>query len=444
MPYIIPLEDLTSKNPVSSIKADIRLTYPQSVIFNDTHKIKIAITGRQVGKTELIIFEALFTASTIPKSLVVVIYPTYRLGKRILWKRLKAAANRKLKNKANETELSLELPNESRIEIIGADNPDSMVGLAAHKLLMDEFTILPNDNAHTYAKAITARYNAPSVYLGTPRGYNWAYDFYMTGREPNDLIKSFQLTTAQGGLVSKEALAEARATLSKLAYDQEYDGSFDTLKGQVYQSFSIANLDDEEDSLYKLEEITNGQQEILVGMDFNLNPMSAVLAIKNKDICYVFDVIEIMSSNTDEMALEIRNRFSNRLIDISPDPSGASGRTSAGGKTDVSILEGYGFTISLPRKNKAPAIRDRVNNTNANLMSSDGRVRLIIHPRCKSLINSLRGLTYKEGTSVPDKTLTDSRGVGLDHIVDALGYLMWQHFNILANHALTIEGPRIY
>jgi hypothetical protein len=49
----------------------------------------------------------------------------------------------------------------------------------------------------------------------------------------------------------------------------------------------------------------------------------------------------------------------------------------------------------------------------------------------------LDGQTYKEGTSIPDKTL------GLDHPVDALGYLVWQRFNLLVSRATVTREVQI-
>ena len=67
----------------------------------------------------------------------------------------------------------------------------------------------------------------------------------------------------------------------------------------------------------------------------------------------------------------------------------------------------------------------------------DSRRRLKIHPRAHALIRSLEGLTYKDGTSQPGKTL------GLDHLVDALGYLLWQEFNTLRGAKPTTEIFRV-
>jgi hypothetical protein len=58
---------------------------------------------------------------------------------------------------------------------------------------------------------------------------------------------------------------------------------------------------------------------------------------------------------------------------------------------------------------------------------------LRVHPRARALLLSLAGLTYKEGTSLPDKAS------GLDHMADALGYLVWQRLNMLAAQRASVQ-----
>jgi hypothetical protein len=61
---------------------------------------------------------------------------------------------------------------------------------------------------------------------------------------------------------------------------------------------------------------------------------------------------------------------------------------------------------------------DRINSVNALLQNANRRPRLFIDRKCKNLIRSLQSLTFKEGTHFPDKSS------GLDHVSDALGYLV--------------------
>ena len=159
----------------------------------------------------------------------------------------------------------------------------------------------------------------------------------------------------------------------------------------------------------------------------------AVIAVRAGDECHVLDALEVPSSNTEEVAAEYRARFPGRRIIVCPDPSGRARKSSAPvGQTDFTILERAGFEVRAP--NAAPPVVDRVNNVQAMLCSADGRRRVKVHPRAHTLIRSLDGLTYKEGTSQPDKTL------GLDHLPDALGYLLWQEFNVLARRNVPVVG----
>ncbi len=192
--------------------------------------------------------------------------------------------------------------------------------------------------------------------------------------------------------------------------------------GRVYSSFMkkdmpLGNID---------ETVEDTGGELLVGMDFNVNPMSAVIATRAVDECLIHDSIEIETSNTEEMAAELKLRYPGRRIIVCPDPSGKRRLSAAPvGQTDFTILERAGFEVRAP--NAAPLVVDRVNNAQAMYFDpTTGRRRVRINPRAKVLITALSSLTYKEGTKQPDKTL------GFDHIVDAADYLLWQEFNVVS------------
>lgn len=200
--------------------------------------------------------------------------------------------------------------------------------------------------------------------------------------------------------------------------------------GRVYSNFRNkpypdGNID---------ESITDTGGELYVGMDFNVNPMSAVIATKAVDECLVLDALEIGTSNTEEMADEIRRRYPGRRIIVTPDPAGKQRRTFAPvGQTDFTILERAGFIVRAP--NQAPLVVDRINNTQQMLFDK-GRRRLRIHPQATALIRSLSNLVYKEGTSQPEKGK-------YDHLCDALGYLCWQEFNLLSNRTARVLKVRM-
>jgi len=99
-----------------------------------------------------------------------------------------------------------------------------------------------------------------------------------------------------------------------------------------------------------------------------------------------------------------------------PDPAGKARKSSAGGRTDISILQNAGFKV-LVRNNHTP-VRDRVNAVNAKLKNTNGTPSLFVDPKCKQIISSLERIVYKPGTSIIDKD------GDLDHMADAVGYLV--------------------
>jgi hypothetical protein len=116
------------------------------------------------------------------------------------------------------------------------------------------------------------------------------------------------------------------------------------------------------------------------------------------------------------MVEEIRTRYPTNNIICYPDPAGAQRRSSAGGRTDHTILRNAGFQVKAPHSHNP--VRDGINAVNAKLRSSTGETTLYIEPKCKYVIECLEKQTYKTGTSVPDKES------GFDHMNDALRYMV--------------------
>ena len=166
-------------------------------------------------------------------------------------------------------------------------------------------------------------------------------------------------------------------------------------------------------------------------MDFNIDPMSAVIAQRRGNDLICIDEIVIYGSNSDEMAKEIHQRYPNRQIIIYPDPAARQRKTSAGGRTDLSILQNSGFMTKA--KKAHPAIRDRINAVNSRLKTGDGKRHLFFTENCKQTIKSLERQTYKEGTSQPNKD------DGYDHMNDALGYMVEYLFPVRTDYQ--IEQP---
>jgi len=398
---------------------DLRnLTRPQRRIFLSKARFRVVVAGRRFGKTVLGVTECLYEAQSGTKKLVWYIAPTYRMAKELVWEELKESIPPEMIAKKNESELSITIKGfKSKIVLKGADNPDSLRGKGLDFVVFDEAADITDDTWYKVIYPALTDKQGSALFIGTPKGFNWFYDLYMYGLH-NKGWMSYSYTTAEGGNVTKDELSYAKNTLSKKQYDQEFNASFETLSNTVYSSFNhLENIDKGVDDY--------GDKEIMVGMDFNVCPMSAVIGTRVADQFHQFDEIEILNGNTEEMCEELKKRYGDRKIKVYPDPSGKARKTSAPvGRTDFSIIKSYGFDIIAP--NKAPPIVDRVNEVNALCENAKGHRRYYVNPNCKKTIKCLNGLTYKDNTSQIDKKL------GLDHMTDALGYLIHMEFPIIS------------
>ena len=387
----------------------MKLSTPQREVADDQSRFRVLVTGRRFGKTTLAIRELCYTAR-IPGRVCWYVAPSYRQAKQIAWVKLKKILQdlRWVKN-INEAELTVVLKNGSRICLRGADNPDSLRGVGIDFLVLDECADIQESAFTEVLRPTLSDTKGNALFIGTPKGMNWFHDLYQRGQDQTEEEwSSYQYTTIEGGWVDQEEIDQAKRDLDAKTFRQEYQATWETYSGIIY-NFSIR------DNVKRLTEPLDNSI-LHIGMDFNLDPMSAVVSYIQGDVVNVIDEIQIWSSNTDEMCQEIHRRYPGKKIFVYPDPASRARKTSAGGRTDLSILQNAGFICKV--MNRHMAVRDRINSVNAKLCSASGKRDIYIDPKCKNMLNSIAKQTYKEGTTLPDKTQ------GYDHLTDSLGYLI--------------------
>jgi len=393
------------------------LTKPQTAVIKSKSRFRVLITGRRFGKTYLAINELAKFASQSNKK-VWYIAPTYRQAKQICWNDLKdRLIQHRWVKKINNSDLTITLKNNSSITLRGADNEQSLRGVGLDFIVMDEFADVHKEAWYEVLRPTLSDTKGHALFCGSPRGFgNWSYELFKQG-ETNKDWASFKYTTLEGGQVDDNEIEQARQDLDIRTFQQEYEATFVNYSGMIYYNFNRQkNIVDKYDK---------DAGVLHIGLDFNVDPMSAVICLIVNEIIIVVDEIQIYSSNTQEMCEEIRTRYQNKKIIVYPDPSARQRKTSAGGFTDLSILKNAGFDVKC--KNTAPLIRDRINAVNAKLKNVNGKNSLFIVKSCKNVIKSIERQIYKEGTHVPDK---DS---GYDHMNDALGYLIEFNFPLRRN-----------
>ena len=402
------------------------LSQAQQQVADSRARFKVLVTGRRFGKTHLAIRQLCYNA-TRPQSRVWYIAPSYRMAKQIVWQQLKDRL-RPLRwiDRINEADLSIRLVNQSEIALRGADNEDSLRGVGLDYVVMDEMQDINPDAWNLVIRPTLSDRDGGALFTGTPKGRgNYFFDLYThAGTDP--LWSRWQYTTLEGGNVPESEILQAQQDLDERQFRQEYLASFETYAGAIYYKFdSELNVTD--------REIPAGAP-IHIGLDFNVDPHQAAVAVRTESGLHVFDEISIAGSSTEIMAQEIKNRYTNNRITIYPDASGAQRRTSAGGKTDIMILQNAGFEVRVKHRN--PPVKDRINAVNSLLCNTNGDRRLTVSPRCKRVIATLSRQIYKSGTQIPEDG-------DLSHMGDALGYCVEYQFPVTRN-INTSKEPRVF
>jgi PBSX family phage terminase large subunit len=250
--------------------------------------------------------------------------------------------------------------------------------------------------------------NGPLLMRGTtsPAGFNWLYDLWVDPEQDDPEYRIIRASSHGNTYLPDGYIESMAAGYDELFYQQEVLGEFVNLtSGKIYRSYKPEIND--------IEEFTpDRNRPILIGMDFNVSPMTAAVCQKTRAGVVVFDEIWMNDANTYEISDEIKRRYGdwNSTITIYPDHTGA-GRKTSSIMSDHQILKKAGFNVKTSRN---PLKEDRFNAING--MLDHNKIQIL--KKCKMLRRDLRQVMYEENADY------------LTHISDALGYLVWREFPI--------------
>ena len=406
---------------MTAINLTLALRRYQAEVFLCRMRFIVLVAGRRWGKTVLAIWCLIFNALSGPDRICYYVAPTHDQAKRIAWDVLKKLLPPEARQRTSELDLLIQLPNGSIIQLHGADRPDRLRGVGLDYAVMDEYANMKPDTWNAVIRPALTNRVGRALFIGTPKGRNHFYDLYCAASSLENW-KTFRRPTEHGGYVSADELASVACDMQPLQFAQEFGASFEDSQARVYHCF------DRDKNVVDVS--LSPDERLLIGIDFNVNPMTAVVAQRSGDQCHIIDEIVLYNSNTQELMQEVDRRCGKREGIVHPDPSAASRKTSApAGETDLTIIERAGWPVY---RNSPYKVVDRVNSVNAMLLNAQGSRRLLVSPNCKQLIRALDGLTYKEGSKI-----LDNRS-GFDHITDALGYLIMGVFPIIT-HGVNIQ-----
>jgi hypothetical protein len=407
------------------------LTSPQWEIYrhgwNEAARFRVAVCGRRFGKSFLLAEELRRAARlAVARSIgceneIWYGAPNFLQAKRVMWRRLKQSIPPEwLDGTALETSCTLRLKSGHVLRLVGLDKHDSLRGSGLWFFAGDEWADCRPEAWLETIRPMLSVSCGHALFVGTPKGFDHFHQDYLRGQPGGESdYKSFLYSTLDGGNVPEAEIHRAERLLDPRTFRQEYRASFETYSGRVIYAFDRAG------NVAPCE--WNRRVPIHIGIDFNVNPMTSTIWQEDGVVTRQIDEIVLPTSNTDELCDEIARRYglpghdsmtaTVSHIQVYPDPAGVQRRTSAHGRTDIGILHQRGFKVVALSSH--PLVRDRMNVVNSQFQNAEGQRRAFVDPRCVQSIASYERLSYREGTSEPDKS------GGFDHLVDATGYYLF-------------------
>lgn len=385
--------------------------------------------GRRSGKTERFKRFLAKAAMSTPGGMFFAAAPTHAQAKKIFWSDLKLLTFSVLHAKQpSESELIIFLPNGAQIHVIGLDKPQRIEGQLWHGGGVDEIAdIKPKAWAENIQPALNTvdprnpDYRAWCWLLGVPDGLNHYYDLAQYAENANDPDwELFHWKSSE--ILPDDVIDAAKRSMSARQFKQEYEASFETASGRIYEDYSKAN---------HTNEVIAEHESLLWFHDFNYTPLSSgVGVVRGRDV-YLLDEVILTSAVARQSALEFVEKFKdhkNKSLKLYGDPAGRAGEKH-GHKSDYTeikqVLTSNGWKVSDKVKRAAPAIKDRQNAVRAKIMNAAGEISLFVNP--EKAVYTHKGLStvqLKQGS-----TFLEEDGE-YQHITTAIGYMCDVEFPI--------------
>ncbi len=221
----------------------------QAKLHNELARFNVVVCHRRFGKTVFAINQMIKSAiqdlqlgKKAPR--YAYLAPLFKQAKTVAWDELKRLLYDFPDVKFNEAELRADFMG-ARIQLYGADNPDTLRGIYLDGVILDEYAQMnPKMYSEVIRPALSDR-KGWGIFIGTPKGKNEFYDIYHTAVEKKGW-KRFLFKASETGILDDEELEMAQQDMAESEFEQEYECSWSAaLRGAYYAKEMEAAYDEE-------------------------------------------------------------------------------------------------------------------------------------------------------------------------------------------------------
>lgn len=401
-------------------------------MIRENKRFVVAPAGRRSGKTERAKRKLAKDAMQNPGEIYFASAPVHEQAKKIWWRDLKLLTFSSLhKRPPSESERIIYLPNGTEIHVFGLDKPERMEGTPWTGGVIDEIgNTKPEAWQSNIRPALDTYYphrpgfQAWCWLIGVPEGMNHYYDLAEYARTSGDPDWG-HYHWKSSEVMSVEAIEAARRELPPRLFRQEYEASFETVSGRIYEDYGDNNV--------KKTELRPHEQ-IKWCHDFNFTPLSSAVCVEREGCYYVVDEIVLTSAVAKQSAQEFVVRYkdhANKNILLYGDPAGKAGEKHGHSSDYVEIetvLRQNGWVVTRCVRQRAPAIVDRQNAVRRYILNAAGDIRFFVNPdKAEYTHKGLGTVQVKEGS-----TFLEQDGK-YQHITTAIGYMVEYDHPMITN-----------
>ncbi len=397
------------------------------------HRFRVVSFGRQAGKSTMANNELIRRAWENPRTRYWFLSPIFSQAKDQYRKLLSLIPPQVIK-RHSDSELSVELINESIIEYKSGEVLDRLRGATLHGAVIDEVRDQHKDLWPMVIRPMLTTTQGWAAFVSTPNGFDQFYDLFERSSTEKEWYSLHSPSTCNPVFTKKE-FELLRSEMSEDEFAQEILAEFRELGvGKAYRTHGTWNQN-EQNPLAIPGQKWSPYLPIVVGLDFNVGLMCWELGQYANHTAWFGDEIALKNTHTEECALILASKVKDHRpgVVLIGDASGKARKTSAAGQTDYTILERVLKNANIPFRNLTPEdnpnVKDRVNAVNAMLKSASGEIKLTYSPtHCKRLKLDLEKVKWKEGA---DGAVFDKSDPELTHASDAAGYPIVYYSDLL-------------
>jgi len=211
-------------------------------------RFNVLVCHRRFGKTvvsvNLLIRGALESKKTRWRGAYLA--PLYRQAKAVAWDYIRFYTAVVPGVEYNQAELRVDFPNGARIQLLGADNPDTLRGIYLDAVVLDEYAYMAPRAWTEIIRPALADRKGWALFIGTPSGHNHFYDLYQYATDPAEKTwYAGMYRSDQTDVLDPEEVEAARREMADEEFNQEFLCSFSAAVRGAYYGNLIETAENE-------------------------------------------------------------------------------------------------------------------------------------------------------------------------------------------------------